>query len=265
MSGFRGEALKVMSFADYLLVFRSYGITRISAYGDQTQFAVSDLFVSSGKILRDSVTYCGDRILFMASDGFYSFNGVSATKSLGGLDDVVDYDYQSVKGEYFNGKAYFTVKASNGTAPYNCLLVYDLSSGEYHLAYGMDVKDLCLVSGKDLYALTLLCGTKKTIFSVSTSDSFLSQPLKKMWRSKFCDFGLGKEKKLLSKISLYTDTDVTVTIDNGEQSAVYLVRGGKKRQSFLPKIMVDNFSIRIYTDKKDARVSAMTLEFEYYR
>ena len=265
MSGSRGEALKVMSFADALFVFRSYGITKVSAYGDQTQFAVSDLFLSSGKIFRDSVTYCGDRILFMSSDGFYSFNGVSATRILSGLDGVVDYSYQEVKGEYFNGKAYFIVKAVHDESEYLCLLVYDVAKGDCFLSYGMNVKHLCLLSGKNNYALTALSGTRSGIYSITEKDDFMSQPLKKLWKSKFCDFGLAKENKVLSKISFYTDTDITLTVDNGSQTAVYTVCGGRRRKTIAPKMLGDNFSLEIYTEKKDARVSAMTLEFEYYR
>ena len=43
----RGALLKVVSFLDYIYIFREYGISRLTAYGDQTSFSVSNLFVSS--------------------------------------------------------------------------------------------------------------------------------------------------------------------------------------------------------------------------
>ena len=264
MSGKGGEALKVLSFSDALFVFRSYGITRITAYGDQTQFSVSDLFISSGKIIRDSVTLCGDKIIFCASDGFYSFNGVSASKILRGLDGVIDFS-KGAKGEYYDGKAYFKVKAKYSSSYYDCLLVLDAFKGSYYLAYGMNVKDLCLINGKNAYSLALICGEEQKIFELSSDDEFLSVALPKLWKSKYCDFGILKERKVLSKISLYTDTDITLTVDGGNKVSVYSIKGGTKRKTVTPKMSVDNFSLEIYSDKKNARVSAMTLEFEYYR
>lgn len=265
MSGRSGEALKVLSFSDALYVFRSYGITRVTAYGDQTQFSVSDLFLSSGKIMRDSVTYCGDRILFMATDGFYSFNGITATKILSGLDKTLDYGYSGVKGQFYNGKAYFLVRAKYAGAIYDCMLVLNVLSGDCYLEYGMDVKDLCLIGGKEVYALAMLCGDDKTVYRQDDEDEFKSEPLKKLWKSKFCDFSVRRGKKVLRKVSLYTATDITLTVDGGERVAVYSITGGKSVKAVSPNMLADEFSIEIYSDKKDACVSAITLEFEYYK
>ena len=70
MIGEKGRLLKVISFGGYIYVFRSYGITRVTAYGNQKSFSVADLFVSSGKIRGESITVCGDCVLFFASDGY---------------------------------------------------------------------------------------------------------------------------------------------------------------------------------------------------
>ncbi len=265
MSGYRGEALKVMSFLDYLYVFRTYGITRVSAYGDQTQFAVSDVFVSSGRIHRDSVTYCGDRILFMSNDGFYSFTGLTATKILGGLDGVVDYTYDGGKGQYYNGKAYFCVKAKNGASVYECLLVYDVGSGDYYLVYGLNIADICLVAGREKYELLFLNSTGDYLYKIDESGALGDVPLLKMWQSKFCDFGIENQNKVLEEVSLSTLYDVTLTVSSGERTAVYAISGKPRRQSVKPRIRGDNFSVKIESEEADADISAMSLTFEYYR
>ena len=43
----RGGLNRVISYNDYIYVFRDFGVARVSAYGDQTDFSVSQLFISS--------------------------------------------------------------------------------------------------------------------------------------------------------------------------------------------------------------------------
>ncbi|MEG2456726.1 MAG: hypothetical protein RSB08_02760, partial [Clostridia bacterium] len=45
-----GAVVKVMTFLDYVYVFREYGIMRLSVYGAQQDFSVSKLYVSAGRI-----------------------------------------------------------------------------------------------------------------------------------------------------------------------------------------------------------------------
>ncbi len=265
MSGYRGEALKVLSFLDYLYVFRSYGVSRVSAYGDQTQFTVSDVFVSSGRIHRDSVTYCGDLILFMSNDGFYSFTGLTATRILTGLDGIVDYTYEGGKGQYFNGKAYFCVKAHHDGTDYDCLLVYDVHSGGYYLAYGLNIADICLVAGREKYDLVFLDSTGDYLYKIDDSGALNSEPLPKLWKSKFCDFGITNRNKVLSSVSLYTSSDITLTVTSGDRTAVYLIKGKICRQTVKPHLRGDNFALTIECEEANANVASMSLAFEYYQ
>ena len=76
----RGECNKVLSFNDYVYIIREHGISRLSAYGEQEEFSVTHLFLSTDKIYHNTAVLCGDRILMLCSDGVYSFNGYSASK-----------------------------------------------------------------------------------------------------------------------------------------------------------------------------------------
>ncbi|MBO4262799.1 MAG: hypothetical protein J5903_03330 [Clostridia bacterium] len=264
LGGFRGELLKAVSFLDHVYVFRSYGITRVSAYGDQTQFSVSDLFVSSGKILRDSITFCGDRIIFAATDGFYVFDGISATRILGGLDGTVNFSKEEIKGKFFNGKAYFTVYVKRGNSNIRSVLVYDLKSGSYYLSEGHVVYDIELIDGRSVYDLYFLSTAGTRLYRFNSSGKNLSTSLYKRWKSKACDFGVRKSNKIMTELSLYTETDITVTVDNGTQSAAYAICGGKGRKTVRPNIKGENFSVEIFCGGAEANVSGLTMKFAYY-
>ena len=76
----RGALSKVISYNDYIYVFRDFGVARVSAYGDQTDFSVSQLFVSSVKLYGETVTLCGNKVLLLARDGIHQFDGYSTKK-----------------------------------------------------------------------------------------------------------------------------------------------------------------------------------------
>ena len=107
----KGGCRKVISFNGYVYVFRDYGIARISAFGDQKQFSVSQLFVSSGKIYADSVVLCGNEVVFLATDGLYKFDGISCVKILDNLTPAfIGIDNQNCNAAYFENKYYLACK-----------------------------------------------------------------------------------------------------------------------------------------------------------
>ena len=75
MADENGALLKVLSFFNYVYVFRSYGITRFYATGEQSRFSLMHLFVSSDRIIGDTVCVCGARILFLTQRGLFDFDG----------------------------------------------------------------------------------------------------------------------------------------------------------------------------------------------
>ena len=57
-----GDALMTVSFLGYLYIFREHGIYRLTAYGDQSDFSLKKLFTATGRIYKDTIVLCGDRI-----------------------------------------------------------------------------------------------------------------------------------------------------------------------------------------------------------
>ncbi|MBR1867938.1 MAG: hypothetical protein IJ800_05100 [Clostridia bacterium] len=260
---FRGEMLKALSFLDYLYVFRSYGITRISAYGKQEEFTVSNLFTSSGKILKNSITVCGDRIIFFASDGIYSFNGLTATKIFEGLDGFVDYSYEQTKGQYFDGKAYFMTKIHKGDVLCDALMIIEVFSGTYYFIEGLGIVDIQLIDGRSAYELAFLDGAGIKVFRLDGKGGKLGIPYRKEWKSKFGDFGIRK-KKNLTEVSLFTATRITLEVNCDGKTFQFDVPGGEERKAVRPNIRGYKFSFKIICEEENADVSALTVNFGYY-
>lgn len=85
----KGTLNKVVSFDDNLFVFREFGIAKLSIYSNMDKFNVVQVFTSGNRIFENTVTVCGDKIIFLASDGLYSFNGNTTSKLDINIDNIL--------------------------------------------------------------------------------------------------------------------------------------------------------------------------------
>ena len=73
-----GYARKVITLNESVYVFRDYGITKINYY--KSNISINQVYSSNTKIYTETVSLCGNVILFLTKDGLYSFNGVKVSK-----------------------------------------------------------------------------------------------------------------------------------------------------------------------------------------
>lgn len=264
MSGFRGRLLKAIAFGGYVYVFRTYGITRVYAYGDQSSFSVADLFVSSGKIRGDSITVCGDSVLFLASDGLYRFDGLSTVRISDAYRDFLDLGYEYAKGAFYNGRAYFVLRDNYGGANTECLLTVDPKNyADYYFIKGAKPADIAVIGGETAYKL-VIATTDGEVLEQSDDGRINGVAAEKIWLGKFGDFGITATRKLLGEVSFYTDGNVTVEINADGAVRSYFVAGKKTRSVIRPDIRADRFSVKIKSTEVNARVVGLTLRLSYY-
>lgn len=87
-----GSVIKVFALDNYIFVIRQNGIIKIYATANQAAFKQSKLFVSTGKIYPNSICLAGDKIVFLTSEGLYSFDGLNAKKIATQVDDLFARD-----------------------------------------------------------------------------------------------------------------------------------------------------------------------------
>ncbi len=208
----RGGILRAVSFLDYVYLFRSYGIARLSAYADQTQFTLTQLFVSSGKIFPESVTVCGDRILFLAEDGLYAFDGLSTRKILEGVFPFLKgLDQSASRGAFYNGKYYLTANFAFPEGEESALLEYVISDGSCSVIRGVSATDVTVVSGEEK-SMLVLC-VDGMLFSLSEDGKFDGSFLNAHWTTPFSDLGTPERLKHVRFLFLQSDHPCTVTVE----------------------------------------------------
>lgn len=260
----RGKLLKVLSFNDYLYVFREHGITRVYANTAlQSSFYVNHLFVSGGRILGDTLALAGDRVLFLATDGFYLFDGAETRRVLENIFPKIHITGREVA-SFFNGKYYLACSLSENSVENDALLVVEMENLNVSVIKGFlpaslvnakidgESKLLILTSGTSLARVVEVSEKKKIDDPITLSGLF---------ESPFYDAGdLGEEKtarRIRVKQAGKAEILVRVISDLGEEFAV---KSDKTNLDERLLVSGTKFKLRIESDDPSAVILGVELE-----
>lgn len=241
MTDERGFSNKVVSFGNYLYVFRDHGISRITAFGDQSEFSVVHMFVTAGRIYPSSITICGDRIMFLASDGLYAFDGYECRRVLENLSGLIAPD-DDCASAYFDGRYYLacrmdfadglTVGCEASERGANGLLVFDPTSGEYSVSRGLNIRYMYAASynGEDF----LMCCESGMGGVIARCGKRFSAPLPKHWKGPASKLGKPDKIKSVSDVCLDSDCNAMLTVEMDGRSVVCNIVGtGGRYRTFI--------------------------------
>ena len=270
----RGPMQTVLSFHDYVFVFRDFGISRISAYGEQSEFSVSQLFTSSGKIAAKSVAICGDKILFLASDGLHYFNGASTQKLRLGIDSLFPEHNEFTSSAYLNGKYYLACKLNFNdnrtvgceqadTYVNNALIILDTNTGEFEVLRGMDIASMTVLNSGSLSKIVLcFYGEHSNKLGEITSGGMLfDNALTKVWQSPKSNLGYVGRKKLIKQISLVSHYDCTVEVVCDQKTKTFAIKGKVEASKLLPNMQGEHVQITLISHALQANISRPQIVF----
>ncbi|MFA6860317.1 MAG: hypothetical protein WCR30_02915 [Clostridia bacterium] len=272
----RGLMQKVISFMDYVFVFRDFGIAKISAYGEQANFSVSQLFTSSGKISSGSISICGDKILFLARDGLHYFNGTSADKITLGIESLFSgITNESTSSAYLEGKYYLACKMNFGDDMLvgcesyengytnNALLVLDINSGEYEVIRGVDIAGMTALQCGTLSKIALCFNGEyaSKLGEITTGGMLFDEPLKKVWRSPKSNLGFPSRKKIVKEILVQSLYDITVEVNCDGIVKTFAVKGKNGASKIFPKMKGEIVQISFISCLANAKISRPQIVF----
>ncbi len=242
-AGDGGKLTALISFMGYLFVFREYGIERVSAYSDQSDFTIKKIYSAYDKIIEKTVTLCGDRILFVSETGLKSFDGANVTNlfSVLSINDMQNFSSNCV-GTYFKGTYYLSCyvhrinseKTERERAEFinnNCLLLYEPTTGMKQFISDIDVAGFCRIQTENTGELLFFQNAKlnnSTKLGViqEKRNVRLGKTSEAYWRTGMTDLGFPEKKKFLKSITLTSKNDITVcALLDGEMIKFYGVKG----------------------------------------
>ncbi len=259
----RGSLLKVISFDGYLYVFRNYGITRISAYGRQEDFTVDGITASASRIIPESICVCGDRIIYMAEDGFYSFSGGTPVRIMGKLEGVNINVKKHIKAQYYRGCYYcvLTLTDKEGDC-FQGIICYSLKEGDFTVNKNFNVVDFTLMEGENELKLLFLCTDNRAIGELSEKSEYFSKGITKTWESGESNFGIAKEKRL-TKLFINSEAPIKVTVKSEVGTRVLNFLGSKKMQMLPVGLRGEFFCFLVECDFTECSLSCLGAEVEY--
>ncbi len=179
-----GDVIKVVSFSNYLYVFREYGIFRLTAYGDQNDFLLKKIFTDTGRIYKNSIALCGDKIMYCAENGVFAFDGYDSVRVGKEIPDITNKN--TLCASFIDDCYYIACNlsgdASNGN---DAIVVYNVKNGSVSVLHGMNCVWLSPVkahNGSDMLCV-FADDNKYRLGMISESGKLFETALKKTYKS----------------------------------------------------------------------------------
>jgi hypothetical protein len=211
-----GEIIKVVSFLGYLYIFREHGIYRLTAYGDQEEFSLKKMFTDTGRIYKDTIALCGNKIIFYTDEGLHAFDGYAVSRL--DLEIPTIHTAYTACGTYLENKYYLACKADledfyNLQYSNNCILEYDLKEKTLSILAPYDAQRLVPLKVHHATDVIVVAGREHTerLQRVDNKGAIFGQSTDKFYRTPYNDFGTDK-LKIIREIVVDTEDPLTVIV-----------------------------------------------------
>ncbi len=276
MSDERGTLNKVISLNDYVYVFREFGISRITAFAEQTEFNVKQLYLSSTKNYDKTVCVCGVVVFYLAQDGIYVFDGLSSTKLTLNMENMIEAT-ENALATYHNGKYYLALKINYkdnkkvgsenedvaDLLKNNSLLEIDVKTGEIAILRGVNITHMTSIN-HSWFSRLLLClkiNGKITMGQLTNSGTIFGVPTQKYWQSPISDLGYSQNEKIIKEISFQNNENFDFTIVSDKETKNFKVKKTSSISKIKPNMKGNNFSFRFSCNENKAHISSPQIIF----
>ncbi len=257
-----GEVIKVVSFSNYLFVFREYGIFRLTAYGNQNDFLLKKVFTDTGRIYKDSIVQCGDKIMYCAENGVFAFDGYTSTRVGKEIPEIANKN--TLRASFLDDKYYIACNLSQDVnAANDSIVIFDVKNGSVSILNGMNcvwLSPIKVHNGSDM-----LCvfgdGNKYRIGMISDSGKLFGNALTKVYKST-TDIAEYPYVKTVRDITLLCKYPVTLRVVLDGKKYERKVRGSEKLQSVIVEKCGSVLQIEIESKTANAYVAPLCVNVD---
>ena len=267
LSDERGGLNKLIEYNNYLYIIRDYGISRLYAFGEQADFSIRNMYLSTGKIYSKSAVLCGYNILMLCRDGLYAFDGLESRKISVGFDKLFEnQDNENAIGAFVNGKYYLACKLNyadnkkigceSGYYINNTLIEYDIVTSDIKLLRGVDINVLCAINTTQFSKLVLSLNNidNNEILELNYSGKVLQQVTQKEWTSPISDLGYPMRDKVIRKLIIDTATDIKFKVYTESDIYEFDIKGSKNTIELPMDIKCKKFGFGIESDNTGCKI-----------
>ncbi len=241
-----GACQQIFTFNDRLYVVREYGITQVTKGKNKRDFEVNNLIICNSLIYRDTIAFCGDKIIFMCHDGIYEFNGTSTKKIDIAIDKFICKKWQQYAfAEYMDGYYYLSFVAkfdddkvlpceNNFNSNNNAFIKIDLDTKKYVLMRGVEVRSMCAVKDEcnSFLMVTTALETLHNGMGVCTPNFAIGDTnILKVWRSTMSDLGYPDKYKYIKEMKFVSKKDIKLVLYLDDKQITISIKGKSTMQT----------------------------------
>ena len=259
LPGENGDITDIISINQSLIVMQESGISKVTAYTDQSEFTVNNINIEND-IIANSAVSAIDRIVYCSSMGIGVFDGYESRIFCSEIaSKIMD---KTVSSAYLDGKCYFNLcdnKVNNSAAQ---ILVIDVATMKYHfITHKSGERLICLRNGIDKAIVTYygsdeIMSTGKNIIHILT-DEVLSNDM--IWRSGEIDFGQSGVYKIIKNIIFGGTSSIYFRIKCDGESYSYNVKGERR---MLINMRGKEFQFEMKPQGSDIKIPSPIVEFQ---
>ncbi len=264
-----GYSRKILTFKEDVYVFRDYGISRIT--NNKGNISVTQVYLSNTKIFPNTISVCGNVIMFMTAEGIYIFNGVKVSKMPVELKNHKIHADESALASSLKEKYYLALRiefddgrqilCEQSDYVNNALIIIDTLDYSYQILRGVDIGgllpvkiDLC-----EKMLVTFNTGDCDKLGEITSESKAFNEPLPKCWRTdELCD---NMNTKLFTKFIIKAKSGVKIKLINDERETTFTTYADGINE-FCFRICATQLRIELSSDLTDAQVD--NAEIEYY-
>lgn len=243
-----GRVLNVFALQNYIFVIRERGINKIYGSGNNN-FNIARVYTSTGKIFKDSVCICGDNVIYLTTDGLYSFDGLNGKKIYAGLDSLFKNTSYSMAVSQDN-KIYICTNLYEECTYNNCLVILDLSEKDaFTVLTGKNFNGLFKL---ELDCLRGVCILEKNAENanlpllVLKNDCNLSEFANFEYFTHFINIAPKDGLKTLSSIEFTSVYPINIAIKTETHCKNISAFGKQSHQKFLLNLPGKTFSLKFF-------------------
>lgn len=261
-----GDVIKVVTFLDYLYIFREHGIFRLTAYGEQSEFLLKKVFTNTGRIYKNTIAVCGDKIIFFADEGLFTFDGYTATRIAKELPPLILYK-DMASGAYLNDCYYLACRLENDsfadTLPNDTVVKYDMKSAQLSYLHGYDIKwlvtvkvhnasDVLCVFGSDNRNKLGMISDSGKVMGTSTQKKYFSPP----------DIVSPYQKKTVRDVCVRTKYPITLRVLTDGIAREYQLDGSNLPQKVIVEKCASKVALELVCNSDKAHVSPIEVSVD---
>lgn len=269
-----GKILKIVSFKNYIYIFREYSVYRLTAYIDPTEYSLARVFTAKDKIRTDTIASDYSMMVFVSGNEMYSFDGYDVKKFFPKVAPLIE-DASRAAGCIFGNRYYLAAKMKIegdvlvgdecppglGIAVNNAIFAFDLYSDGTDIVRGVDVIGFLGVTNSVMQKLFLRFGNNRGVLvgMVNDSGKLFTLPLHKHWRSPKSNLGEIADSKIVRRLYLYSLHDVDVTLIADDNVVTRKMKGSAKASCAAFNAKGDGFALKIDSDAEKLSVSEVQI------